>query len=537
MNDFIELRKVITILLRRWSLLLLTTLLAVTATYLVTRALPTIYKGTVTVMVGESLQNTQVNREGLMVSDLLVYTYVQMVTSQPVLEGTVQALGLQETWQSLKRQVHALRIESTQLLKIEVEAETPEEAKLIADEVARQLIFLSPTAVQNRENEDTRTFMRQRAANLQAKIEAGQQRLETIDALLANSLTTEQVSELQDEINTTETLITRWEDTYTQLLVFIESRRAPNILVVVDPAQVTVEPPMVELFTFIGGLVGLLSGVGIIFLLEVFNDTVRSTDDFSSLNLEVLGTIDHIKGKTYPHKLITARNSFAPTTEAYRIIRSNIQFIWADQFRKSILVTSPTSGEGKSTTVANLGVVMAQIGYKTVIVDADLRQPTLHKIFQLTHEEGLADLLRQPENEVEPYLKSTGIENLQIITSGILPPNPSELLCSLRMKQLVAHLKEMADIIIFDAPPVLLVTDAVVLASQADSVILVIKAEETKRDEVKQTLLSLQRTKTYILGGIFNQTSNRGYYYRRFGKKNSPNLQSTRKGNSVKSAA
>jgi capsular exopolysaccharide synthesis family protein len=180
---------------------------------------------------------------------------------------------------------------------------------------------------------------------------------------------------------------------------------------------------------------------------------------------------------------------------------------------------------------------MAQIGYKTVVVDADLRQPTLHKIFQLNYEEGLADLLRHPENEIEPYLKSTGIENLQLITSGMLPPNPSELLCSLRMKQVVGQLKEIADIIIFDAPPVLLVTDAVVLASHADSAILVIKAEETKRDEVKQTLLSLQRTKTSILGGIFNQTSNKGYYYRRFGKKGAPKLQSTREGKSVKSTA
>jgi capsular exopolysaccharide synthesis family protein len=229
--------------------------------------------------------------------------------------------------------------------------------------------------------------------------------------------------------------------------------------------------------------------------------------------LIALGNVSRIKGNDYKDKLITTHNPFSPISEAYRIMRTNLQFMTVDQSVKSIMVTSPNPGEGKSITAANLAVIMAQADLKTILVDADLRRPSMHKIFQVSNLEGLTNLLRSSEYDLNHYLKHTGIENLQVVTSGPLPPNPSELLSSQRMARLLERLEEeMADIIIFDSPPVLAVTDATVLSGRVGGVILVTQAKRTRRDAVKQTINRLEHVGARILGGILNNVSGKGDY-------------------------
>ena len=254
-----------------------------------------------------------------------------------------------------------------------------------------------------------------------------------------------------------------------------------------------------------------------VFLLEYLDDSIKSKRDLSEvLGLTPLGAISRIKGKDYPDKLIATNDLFAPESEAFRIVRSNIQFAGVDQPIKTIMVTSPTPGEGKSVTVANLGMVMAQAGHRTIIVDADLRRPVQHKIFQIPTPGGLTDLLCSPESEPTSYLRKTNVENLQVITSGVLPPNPSELLGSQRMEQVLARLSQLADIVIFDSPPTLLVADAVVLSNRMDGVVIVIQAGATRFGAARQAIINLQQAEANILGGILNQVKGRqrsGYYY------------------------
>lgn len=160
-------------------------------------------------------------------------------------------------------------------------------------------------------------------------------------------------------------------------------------------------------------------------------------------------------------------------------------------------------------TAANLAIIMAQAELKTVIVDADLRRPALHKIFGVPNLGGLTDLLRSPELEFNSHMKNTGIENLQLLTSGPLPPNPAELLGSQRMAQLVQHLEQLADVIIFDSPPVLPVTDAAVLSKRTGGVILVTQAGRTRRDVTKLAIKRLNQVEANLLGTILNQVSQR----------------------------
>jgi non-specific protein-tyrosine kinase len=180
-------------------------------------------------------------------------------------------------------------------------------------------------------------------------------------------------------------------------------------------------------------------------------------------------------------------------------------------------VTSPTPGEGSSMTAANLAVVMAQTGAKIVLVDSNLRHPLLHEIFEIPQQDGLTDLLCAPELDITCYLKDTHVENLQVLTSGeLLPVNPSDLLSAQRMQKLLARLNQIADVAIFDSPPVLAVADAGVISTQVDGVVLLIEAGKTRREATRQTLYYLQQVGARILGAVLNGAADnrKGYRYR-----------------------
>jgi capsular exopolysaccharide synthesis family protein len=227
----------------------------------------------------------------------------------------------------------------------------------------------------------------------------------------------------------------------------------------------------------------------------------------------VLGSVGRIKGEDYRDKLITAHGPLSSISEDYRLVRTSVQYMAVDQPTRSIMVTSPNPGEGKSLTAANLGVIMAQANLRTVLVDTDLRQPVLHKVFRVSNLEGVTDLLRSPQLDLNSQLKDTGIENLKIVTSGPLPPNSAEMLGSQRMAELMQRLKDIADVIIFDSSPVLAVTDAAVLSSRVDGVVLVIQAKRTRRDAARQAVRRLNQVGTNILGAVFNQVPGRGDHY------------------------
>jgi capsular exopolysaccharide synthesis family protein len=513
-----ELRQYMAIVMRWWWLTILLTIAAGATSYAVSRRQPLVYEATTTLMVGQSIQATELTNNDILASERLARTYADIAQRQPVLQSTIETLSLNSTWRELKKRVTVKPVQDTQLLEITIEASSPEEAQVIADEVARQLILLSPSALQNQEQDENQRFVRQRLEGLQAKIGAGQERMKELEAAMAGSLSAQQVQELQSEINTLERLITDWENTYTQLLIFIDSKESPNYLAVIEPAQINPDPvrPHLGLNTLIASVVGLSLALGLIFLLEYLDDTLKSADDLDqSLGLTSLGAISQIKGRRYQDRLIASQDPFSPASEAYRMIRSNIQFMAIDRPVKSIMVTSSTPGEGKSFTVANLGIAMAQAGLKTIIVDTDLRRPVQHQVFTVPNLEGLTDLLRSPEIEINSHLKHTRFENLQVITCGTLPPNPSEVLGSQRMGQLLASLNEMADVVIYDSPPAVAVADSAVLSRRVDGVVLVIEAGQTRRDVARQAIMNLQQAGAHILGGVLNRASYKrgGYYY------------------------
>ena len=205
-----------------------------------------------------------------------------------------------------------------------------------------------------------------------------------------------------------------------------------------------------------------------------------------------------------PDHLITVADPRSPVSEAYRTLRTNLDFSSLDKPIKTMLITSAGPEEGKSTVLANLAVTTAQAGRKVILVDCDLRRPTLHNIFNLKNDVGLTTMVVNDAAMESPPLQDTGVEGLQLVSSGPLPPNPSELLGSRRMEEIIAALLEQADVVLFDAPPVVAVTDAAVLAAKVDGVLLVINAGGTKRDYVRAAKARLEKVKANLLGAVLN---------------------------------
>jgi len=214
--------------------------------------------------------------------------------------------------------------------------------------------------------------------------------------------------------------------------------------------------------------------------------------------------------------LVTYTKPNLPMSEAYRTLRTNIQFSSFDKKVKTLLVTSSGPAEGKTTTSSNLAIVMAQGGSKTLLIDCDQRKPSVHKVFGFSNANGLSNILvNENEVDIKIGIQETEIKNLHILSSGTRPPNPAELLGSTKMKNYIEELKKIYDFIILDTPPIVLVTDAQILAQYTDGCLLVISSGEAERDSVIKAKGLLEKVNAKILGVVINKmdSKKRGYYH------------------------
>ncbi|MGO4529674.1 CpsD/CapB family tyrosine-protein kinase [Paenibacillus sp. 2TAF8] len=201
--------------------------------------------------------------------------------------------------------------------------------------------------------------------------------------------------------------------------------------------------------------------------------------------------------------LVTMANPRSASSEAYRKLRTNIQFSSIDSQIQTIMIASASSGEGKTTTIGNLAVTYAQEGKKVLLMDTDLRKPAVHLMFNVPNHVGLTSVLSS-QYQVTEVLRETGVEGLHVLSSGPIPPNPSEMIGSRKMTALLEDLKEAYDVILFDTPPVLTVTDALIISSLCDGVILVVNAGKVKKDLVKKAKAHLEHVNARILGAVLN---------------------------------
>ncbi len=514
-----EIIKYVKRVLKWWWLVLLCTTIGAGASYVASSRQPKIYQTSATLLVGQIIRTANPTGQDFYTVQQLAESYAQIAVRQPVLQGAIDSLGLNMSWQDLKWRVYAAPIPRTQLLAITVKDTSPERAVAIADEIAYQLILQSPSSPENQARQERSGFVRNQLDDLERRIKVAQTRVKDLEVELNTALSARRIQDLQSEIANLAELINTWQANYSDLLAFLEGGESPNYLTIIEPAQLPTVPvsPDVQMNVILAAAVGFMLALGGAIVLEYLDDTIKTPEDLSvSLGLPHLGSVGQMRGKDYKGKLITTHSPFSPTLEAYRLIRTNIQFMEVDRPAKSILVSSSSPGEGKSITAINLAITMAQADLRTIIVDADLRIPVIHKIFQVPNSGGLTDLLRSQPFKVDDYLKNTGVDNLQVITSGPLPPNSSEMLGSQRMGELIHHLGEIADVVIFDSPPVLAVADAAVLSQRVDGVVLVIESRRARRDMAQQAVNRLRQVGAHLLGCVLNRVSGQGldqHYY------------------------
>ena len=285
-----------------------------------------------------------------------------------------------------------------------------------------------------------------------------------------------------------------------------------------------------------GLIFGLGFGVALAFSLEFLDNSIKTVDEINKLNLSVLGIIPSIgdenkkplfnfrkkfgnsnSSKGLKRRLMTREDPKSPVSEAYRGLRTSMLYSSTKSEPKSILVSSAGPGEGKTTTVANLAITYANLGKRTLLVDTDLRRPVVHKVFDLKREPGVTAFLSGSIDNYKKLVQSSGVKNLSLITAGIIPPNPSELLGSDRMARLVKTLENDWDIVLFDSPPLIAVTDATMISQEIDQIVLVIKVGQTDKKAFHHTVSNLRNINAPLSGIIMNAVTGKSsygsYYY------------------------
>lgn len=264
----------------------------------------------------------------------------------------------------------------------------------------------------------------------------------------------------------------------------------------------------------LGGVLGLMVGVGVAFLLEQLDTTLGSREDVerSLAPLPLLAAIPTVPGNGAVREAFIERQPKSPAAEAFRILRTNVRFLGVDRPLRTLLVTSPYAEDGKTTVAVNLAASMAAAGLRTLLLETDLRRPVLHDSFDLPQTPGLTDVLVGAA-ELAQVVRPTRVARLSVLPSGRLPANPSELLGSRRMVELLREAEGMADVLILDSPPGLPVADASVLAPHTDGVILVVRSGRTHRERARDTVAGFERLGARVLGAVLNDASTTGAYY------------------------
>jgi polysaccharide biosynthesis transport protein len=531
-----ELRQYFSIVLKWWWLILLSVLIAAGASYFVSSKSIPLYRSKTTLMVGDIIQNPDATSSEIYTGQQLASTYAQMVQREPVLKVVSENLGLGEDWSGIAKKVKASVIPQTQLIEIYVTDTDPSNAKILADAIALQLIRLSPSG-RSQISQSQSAFIQEQLTDLNGKITAAKDEEASIKTQLDAANSANKIQDLQDQIDILETKITNWQSTYAELLKSLEGGSV-NTLQIIEQAGIPADPisPNVPKDVILAAMIGFMLAVGGVFLIEYLDDSIQSLTNTENLvNLPTLAKIGYINGGKNDSKLIALNSPNSPVVDSFRMLRMNIKSISNWQSLRTLLITSVEPSVGKSLTVSNLAIILAQSGDRVILVDADMRKPSIHTLFGISNETGLKDLLLQSDLSMASCLQESPLENLKILTSGGESITSIEALGSERMKSIIDELSSRADVVLFDCPPAMLFSDPYLLGKLTNGVIIISRVGKTRTEQLKRVVDGLRHAGINLLGIILQERKTSdiygyGYHYSKYyaqnGKKNKkqPNI-------------
>lgn len=533
-----ELTQYLRLVRKWWWLIALSAFVAAGVAYIVNVRQPPVYRTQITVSIGNYLNSPNPSSGEIRTGIDLAQTYARLATTFDVLQGTINILNLPTSPDSLSGRVGTQILAGTSLLVITVTYDDPILAADIANTLAEQLIANSPTNL-TVEQQAQLNFLDTQIADLTEQIQQSRSQLADLNLVLQTTTQTAEIERLTTQRNATIDQINGAQSTiaqYTNTVATLQQRT--NAIDIVERARIPTAQSGTGTLTsvLLGLILGIGVSVGVVLLIEYLDDTIRNTEETAQvLTLPVLGAVTRFgrKAKHPSEMLLTNYPSMSPIAEGYRSARTNMLF--SDRQHNGVfIVTSPNPQEGKTTTTSNLAVVMAQAGLNVLLIDADLRRPMIHNMFNLQNEIGLTTLLyadppqfdrtkgdARGENallssEFLRCVQNTDIPQLRVLTSGFIPSNPSEVLGSSAMKNWIEVFRKAPtiDIIIIDTPPTLAVADSQVLAAATNAdVILVIDCGSTRRVAALRAKESFTNLGIKLKGVIANRVNPREEYY------------------------
>lgn len=493
-------------LFKKWFFLfLLGTVLGGAAAFLVSISQTPTYAATAQVLISQPPLNA-LSDLGYLSGQQLIQTYVELMTTDKVLDETSDLVDYFVS----RGRLSISQVLDTQIIEVTVELADP----IKAAEIANTLVLVFS---QQQYDSQTSRYAESKSS-LENTLAEHRQIIDTNVELLGTIPNTESRQSDKDRI---EGVIQQAQNTYATVLQSYETLRIAeaqsySLIELVDPAEANSSPvaPRVFTNTLLGLMVGAMIAGGIAFLVEYVDDTINSPQEMDKkFGLVPIGYVG-VMGKSSSNKkgyLVVKDEPRSPTAEAFRGIRTNIEFANVSYPTKTILVTSPSPEEGKTTIVANLALVLAQEGKRVGIIDCDLRRPRIHKLFGVTNRVGITDVLWGKVSLSTVFIKA--YRNVYVAPSGKLPPFPAELLGSKQMSDLLEDAKEFVDVVIIDTPPAI-VTDPIVLSTKVDGVIIVVVPKKTKQNSIQLMMDQFGRADTRIIGTIYNKLGrNNSYYY------------------------
>ena len=508
-----ELSRYFGIVRRWWWLLAAATVLAAVSSYVAVSQQPLTYEARTVLMLGRTIEDPNPSGTELNLGQQLAAIYADLANMRVVREETMAALDLD--WLPNYR---ARPLPNSQLIEITVTDTSPERAQAVANELANQLIRHSPTAPRP-EDQEREAFVDEQLNSLQENIEQTEDQIQEKEDELETAFSARDIQNLEQEIAALEDKLRTLQGNYAALLRNTQGG-AINTLTVLEPAELPRRPVNAgwQMTVLAASAIGLVLAGAAAFVLDYLDDTVWTLEDMENLTgLAVLPGVplfDVGDDNDVGSRLITRHEPLMPVSEAFRALRTAILSAGAYDYFRTMLVTGPKPSDGKSVVTSNLGVVMAQSGLNVLLIDADLRRPMQHQIFDVANDRGLSDLLllldltdkfTDVDALLEDVIQPLPEPRLHLLTSGSGLSNGLGSLSVASLRTLMSILGERYDIVLLDSPPVLAVSDPVVLGTQVDGVLVVVDAGRTRGKELSHTIERLQEVNASLIGIVPNR--------------------------------